>query len=132
MKKKEYTEDALIADMKATFPGLMARHGIEFSSKYPGTVWTGGEGDMPDGLPIFAHWSDAEEYDGGVHRGFTAWLENRGWYLENYDGVTFLAYPSCAMHGYEEMKARWADEHPNASPEEYTAAMQAITRQLGI
>jgi hypothetical protein len=56
---------------------------------------------MPDGLPIFNHLrmhGDSQDpsdgsYDGGVHDGFTAWLEARGWYVENYDGETHLVIP---------------------------------------
>lgn len=93
----EITESELIADMKATYPGIHARPGVEFSKDFAGTVWTGGEVEMPDGMPVFAHLCGEDDYDGGVHVGFTAWLERRGWYLENYDGATFLAYPISAV-----------------------------------
>lgn len=91
------SEIELIADMKATYPGIHARPGAEFAKDYTGTVWTGGEVNMPDGMPIFGYLYGEDDYDGGVHVGFTAWLEHRGWYLENYDGQTFLAYPISAV-----------------------------------
>lgn len=87
----EYTEDELIADLKATYPGIHARPGREFKDDLDGMVWTGGEAEMPNGHAIFDGCSYGEDYDGYVHIGFTHWLEKRGWYLEHYDGGVFLA-----------------------------------------
>lgn len=97
MEKELPSESALIADLKALCPELHIRPVSEFGSDYKDWVgvWTGGPGDMPDGLPIFnslIHTTD-EGYDGGVHDGFTAWLEQRGWYIENYDGQTMFIIP---------------------------------------
>lgn len=97
MKHEPPKESELIADLKATYPGLHVRPLREFGSDYKEMigVWTGGEGDMPDGLPIFnslVHSTD-EGYDGGVHDGFTEWLEFRGWYIENYDGQVMFIIP---------------------------------------
>ena len=103
MIEKLPSESALIEEMKATYPGLHIRPVREFGKDYAHWigVWTGGPGDMPDGLPIFdslRHHGDSDNpsdgaYDGGVHDGFSAWLEARGWYLENHDGATFLIIP---------------------------------------
>lgn len=96
------SEPALIADLKATYPGLHVRPVHEFGVQgYNHGVWTGGPGDMPDGLPIFSslrYHGDSDDpadgsYEGGVHDGFTEWLESRGWYIENYDGETQLIIP---------------------------------------
>jgi hypothetical protein len=50
---------------------------------------------MPDGLPIFNELEHGceEEWDGHVHKGFTAWLESRGWYTETDDAGTYLVIP---------------------------------------
>lgn len=103
MKQELPNESALIADMAATFPCLFKRPLREFGPDYANMigVWTGGPGDMPDGLPIFNHlrtYGDSENpadgsYDGGIHDGFTEWLELRGWYIENHDGETMLIIP---------------------------------------
>jgi hypothetical protein len=86
----------LIAEMKATFPGIHARPLAEFGlagSDYG--VWTGMDGlvtmgDEPIFLDACLH---ADGYDGGIHEGFLAWLESRGWYVENYDGATLFIIP---------------------------------------
>jgi hypothetical protein len=88
------TEDQLIADLRATYPGFFARPLREFGEEYRDRegVWTGGEDGlcMPDGLPIFSHFFYGEDtHDGDVHIGFSKWLEARGWYVENYDGATY-------------------------------------------
>lgn len=92
------TEEALIANLIATFPGLHARPLCEFGAAgWDYGVWTGGEADMPDGLPIFSTLMQGEDtHDGGVHTGFTSWLEARGWYLECYDGGTYFIVPVAA------------------------------------
>lgn len=97
MKTELPSESALIADLKALCSELHIRPVSEFGSDYKDWlgVWTGGPGDMPDGLPIFnslIHTTD-EGYGGGVHDGFRAWLEQRGWYIENYDGQTMFIIP---------------------------------------
>ena len=103
MNQELPSESKLMADMDATFPGLFKRPLREFGKDYTNMIgaWTGGPGDMPDGLPIFnslRYHGDSQDpsdgsYDGGVHDGFTAWLESRGWYVENYDGATYLVIP---------------------------------------
>lgn len=86
------SEETLIADLLATFPGIHARPLREFGAKgWTHGVWTGGEARMPDGLPVFSDIAYADDtYDGGVHTGFSAWLEARGWYLERYDELAFF------------------------------------------
>lgn len=91
-----FSEDALVADLKATYPGLHVRPLREYGGTWQGSAgaWTGGPGDMPDGLPIFNDLAYAERgYDGGVHEGFTAWLEKRGWYMECEDAGTYMIVP---------------------------------------
>ena len=113
MNKEFPNEATLIAEMKATFPGLMARPVREFGLQgFNHGAWTGGPGNMPDGLPIFdplQHGVD-DGYDGGVHEGFTAWLERRGWYLENYDGSAYLAIPILQA---QQLGAAWAAYEAN-------------------
>lgn len=88
-------EPELLADLLATYPGIHARPLREFGAAgWEHGVWTGGDALMPDGLPIFSTLMQGEEtHDGGVHTGFTAWLEARGWYLECYDGGTYFIVP---------------------------------------
>lgn len=88
-------ESALIADLKATFPGLPVRPISEYGlPEFTHGVWTGSgtNANFTDGLPLFIDWQDWF-YDGGVHEGFTAWLESRGWYIENHDGETMFIIP---------------------------------------
>lgn len=89
------TDQALIADLRATFPGIMARPIAEFKAPgYAEGVWIGGEVEMPDGLPMFSALSHAEpEFDGEVHSGLVEWIEARGYYLETYDAGTYFALP---------------------------------------
>ena len=89
------SEEALLADLRATFPGLPARPVREFGVRiFHHGVWTGDScAVMPDGLPVFDQHGCEDGYDGGIHEAFTAWLELRGWYIENYDGATFLIIP---------------------------------------
>ena len=93
------SEESLIADLRATYPGLHVRPLREYGGTWKGSVggWTGGPGDMPDGLPIFNDLAYGEDgYDGGVHEGFTAWLEARGWYMECEDAGTYVVIPILA------------------------------------
>lgn len=89
------TDEALIADLLATFPGIMARPIAEY--KAPGYVdgaWIGGEATMPDGLPMFSTLYYGEpEFDGGIHTALIEWIEARGYYLETYDHGTYFALP---------------------------------------
>ena len=65
---------------------------------------------MPDGLPIFDQLSYGEEgYDGGVHEGFTRWLEDRGWYLECEDYGTYTAVSIRATQLYLGMTEKECD-----------------------
>lgn len=87
------SESALIADLKATWPAMHVRPLREFGKdfKLPG-AWLGFDNcEMPDGNPVHMMSHCGDGYDGGIHDGFTEWLESRGWYLENYDGDTFHA-----------------------------------------
>lgn len=86
-------EAELIAELKATFPGIQARPLAEFRHKScQHGVWTGGDATMADGEAIFSPLScnDPDYYDGQVHRAFAAWLARRGWFVENYDGQVFF------------------------------------------
>jgi len=134
LKNEPSTQQELLADMHATFPGLFAKPGIEFGKGYADAIWTGGEALMPDGHPIFWDLGD-DGYDGGVHQGFTAWLETRGWYLERYDESAFLAYPIAIVAPYieyERLKNKWITDNPGATPDEYTAAMKDIAKNCGV
>lgn len=97
VSKELPSESTLIAELTLLCPELHVRPIREFGRDYKDWtgVWTGGPGNMPDGLQIFnslIHTTD-EGYDGGVHEGFTQWLELRGWYIENYDGQTMFIVP---------------------------------------
>ena len=85
--------DQLIADILATFPGVVAQKRIQHTTNPAGELsWMiAGEQNavMSDGKSLFADCSDDAHYSMGVHVAFDAWLSNRGWYLENYDGFWF-------------------------------------------
>lgn len=87
------SEAALIADLKATFPGVTARPAAEYGvPSISHGAWVGGEPMMPDGMPMFSTLvcSDPDFYDGAVHHAFIAWLLHRGWCIEEYDVSAFL------------------------------------------
>ena len=88
MHKNFPSESALIADLKSAFPGLHIRPLREFgASGFDHGVWTGMDGaaQFSDGTPLFLTVPSEEDgYDGGIHTGFSAWLDARGWYIENY------------------------------------------------
>jgi hypothetical protein len=96
------TEDQLLADLQATFPGLNAQPLRTFGPlktihKDPQNArgaWFKFQDDvgpfMPDGLPIAlipgpGVEPDENGYSSFIHDGFVAWLESRGWYIEMYD-----------------------------------------------
>lgn len=91
------SETALIADLQSSFPGLSVRPLREFGADgFDYGVWTGVDSAarFADGSPLFVSpCFCADEYDGGIHTGFSAWLDARGWYIENYDGATLFIVP---------------------------------------
>ena len=90
------TDEQLIADLTATFPGIWARPAAEFKiPEYQHGVWVGGEADIGD-LPIFSSLvcNDPDDYNGRVLHAFEAWLEGRGYELEHYDVDVFFALPA--------------------------------------
>ena len=97
MHKNFPSESALIADLKSAFPGLHIRPLREFgASGFDCGVWTGMDSAVlfSDGKPMFLPAPvSVDGYDGGIHDGFTAWLDARGWYVENYDGETLFIVP---------------------------------------
>lgn len=102
------SEEALLRDLLATYPGIHARPLQEFGAQgFDYGVWSGGEAEMPDGLPIFTTLMYGEPtHDGGVHTGFLAWLELRGWYVENYDGETYMIVPLQSVDAETPLKPR--------------------------
>ena len=98
--KAELTTDQMLIDLSITFPALRKRPLSEFGKDYAGKpgVWTGAESVplMPDGEPIFntlADGSEAPYWNPPIHEAFDAWLSNRGWGWENYDGHTIWLVP---------------------------------------
>ncbi len=84
--------DALMAELRTAYPDLWVRPAQEFGDPtLTYGVWTGGEARMPNGDQIFSGLAnDPDKYDGRVHVDFLKWLEQRGWYVEDYDGATFF------------------------------------------
>lgn len=96
--------EELMEQLRTNFPNLYVRmSGKLFSDR--GTLWTGVHHDhvFHDGKQIFMDDSSGPiaGYDGGVHCGFTAWLEARGWYLENHDGESYVI---CAIDDVRDMQ----------------------------
>lgn len=90
--------EPMLAELAVTFPGLFARPLEDFTRSYgEGRNWiqaADGGGASIAGEPIFCSWANGEEpYDGSLHKGFIAWLEQRGWGHENYDGATYVLLP---------------------------------------
>lgn len=89
-------DEQLIADLRATFPGIHARPALEYGVKdFQDGVWVAGEACMPDGLPIFCDLAcaDPDHYNGLVHHAFEAWLQARGYDLECWDAGVYFAVP---------------------------------------
>ena len=100
----ELSTDEMMKELTIVFPTLWKRPLSEFGSAYlhMSGVWTGADGPhvMPDGDPIFNTLADGLEppyTSGPIHDGFEAWLSNRGWSWENYDGATFWLLPLSAF-----------------------------------
>jgi hypothetical protein len=88
------TDEQLIADLQATFPGILAKPAAQYKRpEYQHGVWVGGEATIGE-LPIFQYISpDPDDYNGNVLHGFEAWLEARGYWLEHYDVGVYFALP---------------------------------------
>ena len=104
MTTHEISTDEMLQDLTIAFPALWKRRLSEFGTQYVGQegVWTGADGPhvMPDGDPIFntlAHDGEAPYSNPPIHDGFEAWLLDRGWAWENYDGGTFFLLPLSAF-----------------------------------
>lgn len=90
------SEAQLLAELPVAFPGIFARPLREFSKNEPQYgVWTGGEATTKNGHPLFCSYEcpDQRIYNGRVHVRLERFLEERGWYIEDYDGATFFILP---------------------------------------
>ncbi len=45
---------------------------------------------------------------------------------------TLPKYDMLRWHQYDYLKQKWIDEHPESTPQEYNAAMNAIAKKLGV
>lgn len=80
------TKKAIFNEIATTFPRLCASEKDDY-------IRIGSEvGFFTDG-PLLFNDLCPKGYDGGVNDLFTKWLEDRGWYLENYDGQIFMLFP---------------------------------------
>jgi hypothetical protein len=84
--------EELTADIRATFPGVET---MKRKSSTGNEHWmlAAEEAQFPDGLKIFCDCAGCHEsgsHDAGVHLGFAAWLESRGFYLEREDEFWFV------------------------------------------
>lgn len=95
-RRVSLTDEQMAAELTITFritrlislPEWGPKHGAH------GGFVVGTEGQMPDGEPMFTELpGDDDGYDGFIHKGFSAWLEARGWAYDAYDGGTFFLVP---------------------------------------
>jgi hypothetical protein len=96
-KNVALTDEQLIADLLATFPGVHARPAREYGRpEFIEGVWMAGEADMPDGYPMFStlHYGEPEYEEGDVHVGLQRWIEERGYFVETWDHGVYFAVPS--------------------------------------
>lgn len=105
-----HTQAQMLADLRATYPKLKAVPlgdwaGPEWESSGGIRVACDDDVLMPDGLPIITSSSwisqEYEEFDGPMHSAFWSWLDVRGWYYENYDGMTLFLLPASLIPEYE-------------------------------
>jgi hypothetical protein len=83
----------LLLDVRVTFPKLLVEL-RPISRRLPGAelIWMIAASEdalMPDGNPFFLI-GDAPEYSDGIHAGFDAWLDARGWYIERYSTAWYI------------------------------------------
>lgn len=98
------SESALIADLKATFPGIKARPARDFGIPlYSHGAWVAGEACIADGEPIFSTFvcPPMDQYDGTVHLGFIAWLRQRGWLIEQHDTDVYMVTSAAEAEAME-------------------------------
>lgn len=89
------TDEQLIADLLATFPGVHAKPARDYCKTRQEGVWVAGEAVMPDGYPMFSTMHFGEpEFNGDVHAALERWLEDRGYWLETYDYGVYFALPA--------------------------------------
>ncbi|MDR6389192.1 hypothetical protein [Paraburkholderia phenoliruptrix] len=106
--------DDLIADIRATFPGVKA---MKRESCTGGERWMIGAEQatsFPDGLSVFCDCAGCFEsgtHDGGVHLAFAAWIENRGFYLEREDEFWFVPTGMPIAEEIAEWHAAYAIAH---------------------
>lgn len=86
--------------LAVAFPKMWVKDGIEFSTAYKHSLWTG-EGSMIDlvveadefTLEMFDMYSIFPDmYPGGVQITLATFLEQRGFYAGAYDGGTFFIF----------------------------------------
>lgn len=105
--------DDMLSSLALVYPTLPAMSLSDWDPKNYGNkigVLTGASagGEMHDGMPIFHLTADGEgPYDGVVHNDFIAWLHERGWYCERYDGETFFLLPDDGTED-KAVEAVWA------------------------
>lgn len=88
------TESQLMQDIKATFPGFHVEIDYPFSNELVGIAIKADTSVlMPDGMPVFDDYGPEHSYDDGVHSGFSAWLDRRGYYVEPYGHGCWCAIP---------------------------------------
>jgi hypothetical protein len=104
----EISTTSMLSELTITFPSLRKRPLCEFGKDYAGKpgVWTGTSHGamMPDGNPLFSTISDGTEspyLNPPIHEAFEAWLSNRGWGWENYDGETIFLEPNSSYDWYD-------------------------------
>ena len=101
MEVIEISQQEMMQDALASFPGLIIRPVGNFASPHTGRmlVCTYEDAEMPDGMPVFwtMECSDPAIYDGHVHHGFVTWMKQRGWRIEHYDGDVFLLFPESCL-----------------------------------
>jgi len=91
------TEQQLISELHATFPGIWARPAAEYGRpEYPRGVWLSGDACVGQ-YPIFLEVSpDPDLYDGTVLQAFSIWLSGRGYETHHWDAGVYFAVESTA------------------------------------
>lgn len=121
---KYLTPEALLLDLAIAFPGLAPELLPEETPLFPGPkIAFAHQVRMQDGCPMYLRPEQASGgerlgYSQRIHDGFTAWLEDRGWMVFEYDGPVHLIVPmtciltaALAQAGSNEDVRAWCDEH---------------------
>jgi len=86
---KTFSRSQLKRAMGKKYPGIWLKDSEYFNGS-KSALWTGEGATMPDEDEAFNHYR--RDFEMGIHPELYAYLNERGWHCEWYDGGTILIY----------------------------------------